>query len=321
MPFLRDIETHVRFLIAIPVLVIAELVVHQRTRSVVKLFLEREIVASEDIPKFHAIIESAMRVRNSVVLEAALIVFVYTAGRWVWLKEVALGSASWYAMPEGANLHLTLPGYWFAFVSIPIAQFILLRWYLRLVIWFWLLWRASRLKLRLLPTHPDSAGGIGFLGRSSYAFAPILFAQGVLLSGIIANRLLYEGQNLLSFKMTIVAMAGFFVLVILGPLTIFSPQLASAKQRGLREYGTLATSRQISTRSCYTVARKTRPFWAQPTFNLSPIWETVTQWCVKCVLCPLDITTSRSCHSKSCCIGWSRLSSNARKLGTPDQHN
>jgi hypothetical protein len=169
--------------------------------------------------------------------QGSLIVSVYTAGRWVWLKEVALGSASWYAMLEGAHVHLTLPGYWLSFVRIPIAQFILLRWYLRLVIWFWLLWRVSRLKLRLLPTHPDSAGGLGFLGRSSYAFAPILFAQGVLLSGIIANRLLYEGQNLMSFKMTTVALAGFFVLVILGPLTIFSPQLASTKQRGMREYG------------------------------------------------------------------------------------
>jgi hypothetical protein len=40
------------------------------------------------------------------------------------------------AMPEGSQLHLTIAGYWYAFISIPIFQFILLRWYLRFFIWF-----------------------------------------------------------------------------------------------------------------------------------------------------------------------------------------
>ena len=183
-----------------------------------------------------------MKVRNSIPVELGLLLFVYTVGVWVWRNEVALGAASWYAAGEGTNLHLTLPGYWYGFVSIPIAQFILLRWYLRLATWFWLLWRVSRLNLRLLPTHPDYAGGIGFLGKVSYAFAPVLFAQGAMLAGIIANRIFYQSQNLLSFKLSIVAMVGFFVLVILGPLTVFTPNLVSAKRTGLGEYGTLATT-------------------------------------------------------------------------------
>jgi len=81
----------------------------------------------------------------------------------------------------------------------------LLRWYLRLGIWFQLLWRVSRLNLRLLPTHPDHAGGIGFLGMSSYAFAPILFAQGTVLAGLIASRIFYQGESLMSFRLSIAA--------------------------------------------------------------------------------------------------------------------
>ena len=242
LPFLRDIETHVRFLIAIPVLIIAELVVHQRTRTVVKLFLEREIVTPEDTPRFHAIIDAAMRARNSVPLELALTAFVYTLGHWVWLREVALGTSSWYATIDGTHLHLTLPGYWYSFVSIPIFQFILIRWYLKLVIWYWLLWRVSRLDLRLMPTHPDGAGGIGFLGGSSHALGPLLFAQGAVLAGILSNRILYEGQSLVAFKWSILALVGFFVLAVLGPLTVFSPHLLQSKRVGLMEYGTLATS-------------------------------------------------------------------------------
>jgi hypothetical protein len=117
----------------------------------------------------------------------------------------------------------------------------LFRWYLRLAIWFWLLWRVSRLNLHLLPTHPDRAGGIGFLGGNSYAFGPILFAQGCLTAGVIVSRIFYQGQTLLSFKMTIAAVVGFFVLVIIGPLIMFTPHLFRAKRAGLADYGLLAT--------------------------------------------------------------------------------
>jgi hypothetical protein len=241
LTFLRDIESHVRFLVALPVLIIAELVVHRRIRPAVKLFVERGIIPPEDTPKFYAAIEAAMGARNSLWLESALLIFTYTVGHWIWQREVALGAATWYAAPDRTGIHLTLAGYWYSFVSIPIFQFILLRWYFRLAIWFQFLWRASRLNLHLLPTHPDLAGGIGFLGRSSNAFSPILFAQGALLAGLIASRIFYEGQNLVSFKVTIAALAGFFVLVILGPLTMFTPHLARTKRGGLSEYGTMAT--------------------------------------------------------------------------------
>jgi hypothetical protein len=242
LAFLRDVDTHVRFLVALPVFLMAELVVHQRIRPLVRLFVERRVVAPEDMPKFRSAIEGATRARDSIVLETALLVFVYTVGHWIWRQDIALGTTSWYATAGPNGSRLTLAGYWMGFVSIPIVQFILLRWYLRLGIWFVLLWRISRLKLRLLPTHADRAGGIGFLGKSSYAFSPILFAQGTVLAGLLASRILYQGENLMSFKVTVAAVVGFFVLMIMGPLIMFSPHLARTKRTGLREYGTLATT-------------------------------------------------------------------------------
>src|ERR1700750_2176651 len=44
LSFFRDIETHVRFLVALPVLILAEVIVHQRIRPVVKSFVERRVV-------------------------------------------------------------------------------------------------------------------------------------------------------------------------------------------------------------------------------------------------------------------------------------
>ncbi len=242
LTFVHDIELHVRFLVALPVLIYAELVVHRRLGPVVKRFVQRRMITPEDAAKFDAAVAAAKGTRNSAWLELALLLLVYTVGHWVWQNEVALEATTWYAVPAGTGIRLTHAGYWYSFVSIPIFQFIWFRWYLRLVIWFWLLWRVSRLNLHLLPTHPDRAGGLGFLGGSSFAFAPILFAQGVLTAGLVASRVFYQGQSFLSFKTTIAAVVAFFVLMILAPLTMFTPHLSRTKRRGLAAYGTLATA-------------------------------------------------------------------------------
>lgn len=240
IPFLHDIEANARFLVALPVLIIAELVVHRRISPLILKFVERRIVVTEDLPRFDAAVNSARRARNSIAMEATLLALVYTVGLWTWRNQIALGEATWYARPNAAHLHLTLAGYWYAFVSIPLFQFLLLRWYMRLVIWFRLLWQISRLNLHLTAAHPDGAGGIGFLGKSSYAFGPILFAEGTLLSGLIASRVLYEGQSLMSFKMEAAGLVVFFVLFIYGPLLMFTPKLERAQRRGSAQYGLLA---------------------------------------------------------------------------------
>jgi hypothetical protein len=239
IPFLHDFEANARFLVALPVLIFAEGIVHRRM-SPVRRFVERRIVVSDDLPRFNAAVNSAIRARNSVVVEVTLLLLVYSIGLWIWRSQVALDETTWYGLTEGEHLHLSLAGYWYVFVSLPVFQFILLRWYVRLVIWFRLLWQISKLKLHLSAAHPDQAGGLGFLGKTSYAFGPILFAQGTLLSGVIASRVLYEGQGLLSFKIEAAGFVGFFVLVILGPLVMFTPLLDRTKRKGSTEYGLLA---------------------------------------------------------------------------------
>jgi hypothetical protein len=242
MPFLHDVDTHVRFLIYLPVLIFAELIIHRRLQPAVRTFLERGIVRTEDLPKYHAAIDASMKFRNSITVELALVIFCWTAGHYIWRHAIALDAASWYAVPRETSLNLTLPGYWYVFVSLPIAQFVLLRWYLRIINWFVFLWRMSRLNLRLQPMHPDGAGGIGFLGKSTYAFGPILFAQAVLLSGVIADRVLFDRESLMSFRPTILATVGFYLLAIFGPLTVFTPALIRTKRVGLNRFGTLAMS-------------------------------------------------------------------------------
>jgi hypothetical protein len=241
VPLLYDIEAHVRFLIVLPLLIGAELPVHQRLRGVLHQFLARAIIRTEDRPRFDALIERALGIRNSVVLEAVLLLLVFTVGHWLWAGEIALDRTRWFARPGGETPALTLPGYWYVWVSIPLFQFVLVRWYLRLFIWYRLLWQISRLDLRMIATHPDHAAGIGFVGNSVYAFGPLLFAQGALLSGWIADRVVRSKLTVLDFKVEIFLLVGTMVIALLLPLAVFLPRLSDAKRQGRRKYGLLAS--------------------------------------------------------------------------------
>jgi hypothetical protein len=242
VPFLKDAEAQIRFLVAMPLLIWAELLVHQRMRLVVRQFLDRKLIPDSSVSRFDEAIASAFRLRNSIVAELLLIAIVYGVGIMVlWRNYIALSTTpTWYATPAGAGSTLSLTGLWYAYVSLPLFQFLVIRWYYRIMIWVRFLWQVSRIELSLVPTHPDRVGGLGFLPNIAYAFAPIAAAHGAMLAGPIANRIFYLGASLPDFKGELALVVSFVMLLVLVPFLVFSPQLAAAKRTGLREYGTFA---------------------------------------------------------------------------------
>jgi hypothetical protein len=245
LPFIHDIETHVRLLVTIPLLILAELIIHQRIRPVVEQFLERGLITDAARARFDAAIASAMRLRNSITAEVLLIVFIYVLELgFLWRAETALdvklNVTSWYGTPVEGRLQPSLAGWWLACVSLPVFQFLILRWYFRMFIWARFLWQVSRIELNILPMHPDRCGGLGFLAEVCYAFSPLLLAQGALLAGMMADRIFFAGAKLPDFELELVGLVAVMVLAVFGPLLVFSSQLAGAKREGLREYGALA---------------------------------------------------------------------------------
>ena len=241
VPFLFDVEVHVRYLAALPLLIAAELVVHRRLRPLLQQFLERNLIPESAISQFQAAVESAFRLRNSVLAEVLLVAFVYGFGIMVvWRHSAILATTTWYATPAPDGATLSLAGMWYGFVSLPLFQFLLCRWYFRLFIWTRFLWQVSRIELSLVPTHPDRVGGLGFLANTAYAFAVLAVAHGAMVAGVVANRIFYLGASLTQFKVEIAVVVVFVLLLLLGPLLVFTFQLAQAKRTGLREYGTLA---------------------------------------------------------------------------------
>jgi hypothetical protein len=193
--------------------------------------------------RFKSAIESAFKLRNSIMSELLMIVFVYAFGILVvWKNYVGLNIDTWYASIVDGHRDLNLAGYWLVLVSLPLFQFLIIRWYFRLFIWMRFLWQVSRIKLNLIPTHPDRLGGLGFLTNIIYAFSLLAMAHGALLAALIANRVFFTGARFMDFKYDIVLLLIYLFIILILPLVVFSAQLAACKREGLREYGQLAQS-------------------------------------------------------------------------------
>ena len=241
--FLHDIDAHVRLLIALPLLIVAEPIVHERVTLVVRQFLDRGLVAPADLRRFFAAVVSSVKITNSATLEIAVALIAFVGGHWLWESQVSLHMDTWYnrRSVDGAT-SVSLAGRWYVLVSLPVFRFIALRWLMRLVIvWYRFLWLVSRIPLRLNALHPDRTGGLGFLNTSVFAFMPVLVAVTSLLSGVIAERIWHGGATLPQFKLEILASIVFLMLLVLLPQAFFTMQLERAWRLGAAEYGVLGS--------------------------------------------------------------------------------
>jgi len=168
-----------------------------------------------------------------------MVIAVYISS-YTMIFEASLQSGNTWFRPT-PQTGLTLVGYWYALVALPVFQFLILRWIYRMAIWSKCLLDISRLNLRLTATHPDRAGGLGLLSQSLPPFGLILFALSSVVSGAIASRILFEGGIFQEFQWTYAALFVLFLIIFAGPMLIFTPKLLALQARGLEEYRALAT--------------------------------------------------------------------------------
>jgi hypothetical protein len=179
-------------LLAVPVLVLAEMTVGVRLRRVMGHFVAAHLVREDQLRTFEQIILDSLRFRDSHLGEVIVLIVTYLA-TYNALSGVSSQSSTWFRPEPGQGL--TLVGYWYALVALPIFQFLIFRWIYRMAVWSRFLWKVSRLDLVLTPTHPDGAGGLAFLGKSLIPFGVILFALSAVVSSAIAERILFTGAR------------------------------------------------------------------------------------------------------------------------------
>jgi hypothetical protein len=240
-PFLLDLSAHIRLLVALPLFILAARMGEARILPALRQFVVRRLVPETLVPKFEAAVASAFRLGDSLIADLVIIAAIYVVDTYVVRHTyIASGLATWYAASADQGSQLTPAGMCYAYVSLPIFQFVLLRWYFRLFIWARFLGQVSRLKLNLVPTHPDRVGGLGFLSIGTQVFAVFAMGHGVLLAGWLSTRVIIAKASLVEFKGEIVAVVVFVLLLTLAPLTVFLRSLTRAKRRGVIEYGALA---------------------------------------------------------------------------------
>lgn len=239
LPFFYDIAAHARFLFAVPVLVLADIPVGARLRQVVRHFVTAHLIREDELVKFGEALLDALRFRDSRVAEIMVLALTYVATYNAVSGFSFQSGSTWFRPVPGQGL--TPVGYWYAFVALPIFQFLIFRWIYRMVVWSRFLWKVSKLDLLLTPTHPDAAGGLAFLGKGLIPFGVILFALSAVVSSAIASRILFSGAKLEDYQWSYLALFVLALVVFAGPMLIFAPKLLALKQRGLMEYGTLGS--------------------------------------------------------------------------------
>jgi len=240
IPFVYDLIQHARFLIALPIALWAESYVSPKLKSVLQRFFDAKLVPEDDIPRFEKAISFARSLKDAVVIELLLLALSYLYMSLGLQRTLMPGLSSWYQSALGILEPKSPAEHWYRWVSLPIFIFIWLRWIWRQLVWSYLLFSLSRLKLRLKATHPDHAGGLAFISVGQRRFSVLVFAISTIASASIAEEIIFGGARLQSFESELTAFFIVCILIVMGPLIVFSPLMIRSKLRDWSKYGVLA---------------------------------------------------------------------------------
>ena len=239
---LLDIAAHARYLIALPLLVIAEAICLPGLASIARHFGEMGLIPSAGRAQYENLLESTRRLLASPWTDLGILLLAYGATLGLGQSLYPQGVSSWVAPVSGVRHHLSLAGWWRALVSQPLYLVLLIGWLWRVVLWARFLLGVSRLNLQLIPAHPDLAGGLGFTGTSIRAFLLLATALSVPIAGTVAQGIVHDGRSLADFKFVIAGIVIVEMVLFIGPLFLLGSALLRARTRGIFQYGALAES-------------------------------------------------------------------------------
>lgn len=253
---LKDYLLYSRIVIAVPVLLVGQMLMEDRFCVIVSHVRRAELLGNEDLGKLKSVIAVIKRLGNSPFPELIILVLVALEIWCFWPSKVA-GGPAWAADRSNGVAHLKFTGWYYGLVSVPIYQFLL-----GLNLWKWLLWvlflfRLSRMDLKLIGTHPDEHAGLGFLGLLPIGLMPLSIAVSTAIGGAWRNEILTTGKPLASFLLPAIILVILNFVVALGPLLFFVQKLARLRKKAILEYGVLAQGRATDFNEKWIVRRET----------------------------------------------------------------
>ena len=239
--FLADAGAFARSWVAGPLLLMADYVAGRELSRVAGRFGWLCALSPAAREGFTRVVASTLRLRDGLLLEVAVVASV------LLLVVALINTATFDMLPlwhHGASdpRKLSMAGWWYAVVSLPLLLVLVVGWLWRLVLWTRFLLLVSRLDLAIVPEHPDRAGGMGFVGYSVRGFALVAAALAAVVAGAMANQVLHHEVTLPALRYTMLGTVAVLVALFCAPLCVFAKRLAQERRRGLREFGQLATS-------------------------------------------------------------------------------
>lgn len=237
--FFSDFAVYGRSVVAAPLFILAEADGVPRLGRIARHFLDAGLVTEPDRARFNGAVTSTRRLLGSGLAELIVALLAYGLVAYMLINVPPDEFPSWFWLNNGYRT-LSLAGWWHALVSVPLLISLLFGWLWRVFLWARFLWLMARLDLRLIPSHPDHAGGLMFVGDSLRAFWLVGFALGAIVAGAVANRVTLYGESLATFKHITIGLVVFVLILFAGPLTLFIGKLRETKRRGDFAYGALA---------------------------------------------------------------------------------
>jgi hypothetical protein len=237
--FLADIAVHARYLVALPMLMLAESLCRPRLSALARHFAQSGLVTDADRTRFEATTESTRRRLDSPIAEVGVILLAYVAALGINRLAAVDMLPPWQVSSNGFAGR-SPAGLWHVAVSMPVLLIFVFGWLWRLLLWGRFLRLMSHLDLRLLASHPDRCGGLHFVSQSPRAFAVPAAGLSVIMAGGLMGRILREGPLPLTFMYVVVGTATIMLLLFASPLLVFSGKLLRHWNKGMLEYGALA---------------------------------------------------------------------------------
>jgi hypothetical protein len=241
LTYLLDMGAWAKFFVAIGAFMLAEQQVEQRLRAKLRQLVAAPIVAPSSLPLAAQAVSQALKRRDSRVAEAVCLVIAVIAASVALRHLLAVETSSWavVAVP-GAN-SITLAGWWFIIVSMPLFWFLAMRGLWRHFLWSLLLRKVARLELRLVSTHPDGRAGLGFLGDYPNAYAIFVFGLSCAVAAAVGQNLLQETASMTNITILMVSWLLIVLALFAFPLSAFSKPLSDLKKATLVILGAQAT--------------------------------------------------------------------------------
>lgn len=232
LSFLDDYETHLRSLVAMPLLLFAETRIDPEVRSVVSSLSSGRRCRRPD--ELRARVRRLEPLTRHPLVGVVLLLLAFLVVP-TWIREHTSGLETWIFQAAGDRRELTIAGIWQAWVVVPLYAFLLIRWLWRWIVLTLVFARSAPL-VRPIVSHGDRCGGFSFVSAASATFAWVIAGASSLVAArwvSAVSRGAVTTQTVTNHAVAVVVLSTTIAFL---PMTGFAFHFARAKRCGLRRY-------------------------------------------------------------------------------------